>query len=148
MQLNRIVHAHLGFQNILLTADRDVKLADFGGSSIDGSRSYAFPSAKCRRTSAIAPAVRPPGPPESLHWEPKIREDTFALGMMVFELWTNNSLYQGLSNAEILDLHDRKIWPSTDIIQEEAVRDVLVKCWSGTTDAAHVAAILEKELRE
>ena len=124
---------------MLLADDNTVKLADFGGSSIDGSRYYAFAAAKCRRSSAIAPPIRPV---DLVFWHPSQVEDTFALGMVVYELWIGKPLYSGWTAVEILEAHDKDVWPDLGEIKEEVIREAILGCWSGTINAGGLVAAI------
>jgi serine/threonine protein kinase len=80
-----VIHGDINGFNVLLDSRLSAKLADFAGSSLDGSPLLV----------AVTTSHEYPGPSLS------IEADIFALGSTLYELMTEARPYAGLSDAEI-----------------------------------------------
>lgn len=108
-----IIHGDLTCGNIFLDENLNAKLADFAGSSIDGSPLLI----------AVTASHEYPGPLLS------IKGDLFALGSVLYELMTGDSPFSGLSDKEIRSRYLKGEFPYTESLQ--AVGNVIRKCWQG-----------------
>jgi serine/threonine protein kinase len=89
---SNVIHGDLTTNNVFLTNTLDAKVADFGGSSIDGSRLLV--AANASHTY--------PGPESLL---PSVQVDLFALGSVLYNIMTGSCPYQDL----LMDDKDREI---------------------------------------
>ncbi|KAK4039928.1 kinase-like protein [Parachaetomium inaequale] len=91
----------------------DVKLADFAGSSLDGSPLLI----------GVTPSHEYPGPLLS------IEADLFALGYTLYEIVNESQPYAGLSDEVILDHYSKGKFPETGSLG--SVGSIITKCWRG-----------------
>jgi len=76
-----VLQGDIGCHNLLLDNDDNVKLCDFAGSSIDGSKPYVGYCKGFRR---------PTEDPDKI----SIGDELFALGSTIYEIWTTRRPYQ------------------------------------------------------
>ncbi|KAH6955690.1 kinase-like domain-containing protein [Ilyonectria sp. MPI-CAGE-AT-0026] len=99
---NGIVHCDIGPHNFLLDANLDLKIADFSGSSLDGS-----------------PAMVCAGPA-------KVEEDLFALGSTIYYIVTGKAPYEELPDDQVTDEFLDGTFPDlTNLLCGE----VITLCW-------------------
>lgn len=108
-----VIHGDLTWHNILLDEDLDIKLADFAGSSLDGSEFLV----------AVTPSHRYPGPTVS------IKGDLFAFGSVLYQLLTGNPPYDGLSEEDTFAKYSKGIFPRTESL--DGFGSIITKCWQG-----------------
>ncbi len=108
-----VIHGDLNIQNILLDEKLNVKLADFAGSSLDGSRLSVVVTASHRR------------PRDTLC----IQGDIFALGSTLYKIITGHNPYHDLTEREIEALFLKESFPQTDSLGPFG--EVISKCWRG-----------------
>lgn len=108
-----VIHGDLTWHNIFLDENLHVKLADFAGSSLDGSELLI----------AVTPSHRYPGPTTS------IESDLFAFGSVLYHLLTGNPPYDGLSEEDIYAKYSKGIFPETESL--DAFGTIIAKCWRG-----------------
>lgn len=92
------------------------KLADFCGSSIDGSPLLV----------RVTASHRYPGPLLS------VQGDIFALGSILYEIMTGVIPYHKLSEKEIEVQYSKKDFPETKSLG--SVGDIIMGCWQGQYD--------------
>jgi hypothetical protein len=102
----------VGCHNMMLSADGTVKLGDFAGSSLDGSR----PTVDYEARSKL------PG-----NDEPDEISDRFALGSAIFEMATGLAPYQDRSWREVHGLFKREKFPRLTSMPE--LDRIIRKCW-------------------
>ncbi|EGX88115.1 protein kinase, putative [Cordyceps militaris CM01] len=107
-----VIHGDLTCANIFLDQNLHTKLADFAGSSIDGSPllvnvtdSHQF----------FGPLV-------------SVRADLFAFGSVLYEIMTGHAPYEGLDETEIRDRYQKREFPETDSLE---VGTIIKRCWQG-----------------
>ncbi len=126
-----VIHCDLGSHNLLLDADLNLKLIDFGGSSIDGSK----PLVTCWVRNQ-PPWFEDTGADE--------KADIFALGSVIYAIMTGHSPYHDRPNREIPELYAAGRFP--DVSSLEAFTGVIDGCWRGEYDSAdEVLADVHKE---
>jgi serine/threonine protein kinase len=81
-----VIHCDVGPHNLLLDADLCLKIADFSGSSLDGSPAMVCPGP---RYVAPDPDWRPGKPPT-------VEDDLFALGSTVYYILTGKAPFEEL----------------------------------------------------
>jgi serine/threonine protein kinase len=108
-----VIHGDLTCANIFLDENLNAKLADFAGSSIDGSPLLV----------GVTASHESPGPLLS------IQGDLFAFGCVLYEIMTEHVPYDGKADKEIRDLYRNGRFPDTDYLG--VMGRVITKCWQG-----------------
>lgn len=85
-----VLQADVGPHNFLLDAELSLRICDFGGSSLDGSRAMVIPSVRYRLPT---PDGRPLQPTS-------VKEDLFALGSTIYFIVTGHEPYHELGEDE------------------------------------------------
>jgi serine/threonine protein kinase len=115
-----IIHCDTKPRNLLLDTDLSLKIADFSGSCVQGSESYA-----CESTRYYLPR----------DWReaPNVATDLFALGSTIYEILTGCSPYQERPSKEVERLYREKDFPD---VSNLPCGNVIMKCWLGEFDSA------------
>ncbi|RSL96429.1 hypothetical protein CDV31_013465 [Fusarium ambrosium] len=108
-----VIHGDLTCANIFLDEELNAKLADFAGSSIDGSPLLV----------AVPASHEYPGSLLS------IQGDLFAFGCIVYEIMTQQIPHHGKTDGEIRGLYTRGVFPDTSSLG--ALGGICKKCWLG-----------------
>lgn len=127
-----VIHCDVSPRNFLLGDDLDLRIADFGGSSLQGSKA-----------SACAP-VRYTKP--GLDWRapPMIEDDIFSLGSMIYLLVTGQPPFHDLSSAEVESRFAARSFPDATGLP---CGHVIRTCWARSMASAQaVADLLTSEL--
>ena len=106
-----VVHGDLTCSNIFLDRHLDTKLADFAGSSLDGSDLLV----------AVTASHRYPGSALS------VQGDIFALGSTLYEIMTGVVPYHEFSEKEIESRYSKYEFPETKSLGP--IGDVITHCW-------------------
>lgn len=109
-----VVHGDLTCSNPYLDEKPDAKVADFAGSSMDGSPLLMLTNH---------------GYPGDLL---SVKADLFALGCVLYEIATGRGPYEELSEKEARDRYRRGEFPDTKSLR--AIGPVISKCWQGGYD--------------
>ena len=124
-----VIQGDVGCHNMLLDDDDNLKLSDFAGSSIDGSKStVAYEDWSFLPHRDIIPEKR----------------DLFALGSAIYEMSTGHPPYHNKSKAEIQNLYWNEIFPPTRGL---VLGDVIQKCWERHYSTARQVIIAIQEIR-
>ncbi|KAF2455406.1 kinase-like domain-containing protein [Lineolata rhizophorae] len=116
-----VMQVDIGGHNALLDWDENVKLSDFAGSYINGSKPLVSPD-----TSFSNPNLS----------VPSISAEIFALGSMLYEVETTRQPYYGKPSHEIQKLFASRTFPDTRAL---ILGEVIRKCWqSGYNDTVQV----------
>ncbi|KAK4238593.1 kinase-like domain-containing protein, partial [Achaetomium macrosporum] len=106
-----VIHGDVQGFNVLVDWRLDAKLADFAGSSFDGSplliatyENYEYPGPKLSH-----------------------KADIFSLGSTIYELMTDSPPYAGLSEKMILSRYSKGEFPDTESLG--TVGSLITKCW-------------------
>ncbi|KAH8707024.1 kinase-like domain-containing protein [Phaeosphaeriaceae sp. PMI808] len=108
-----VIHGDLEWANIFLDNELNAKVADFAGSSLDGSPLLI----------AVTASHRYSGPLLSK------QADIFALGSTIYEVTCGQVPYAGLTDKEIRDLFQESKFPETQ--QLGPIGHVIADCWRG-----------------
>lgn len=108
-----VFQVDIGAHNILLDEFEDAKLADFAGSSIDGSTPSVLPSPHSEHPNM--PSIKP-----------SIQSEVFALGSTLYEVETTQQPYHNKSDKDIKDLFGAEDFPDTSALM---LGGVISKCW-------------------
>ncbi|KAL2260597.1 hypothetical protein VTK26DRAFT_5346 [Humicola hyalothermophila] len=121
-----VIHGDLTCANIFLDACLNAKVADFAGSSIDGSPLLVV----------VTESHELPGPRLS------VQADLFALGSVLYEVTTGHPPYEELNDTEIRALYLNRKFPKTSSLG--AIGTIIEQCWQGNFSCAEAIA---EELR-
>ncbi|KAK7973148.1 hypothetical protein PG988_007282 [Apiospora saccharicola] len=126
---------------MLLDLDDNLKLADFSGSSIEGSdcRALVIYDLRCRLSNVD---------------DPDQASDLFALGCAIYEMATGHLPYHDLPSKEVQRRFFRRKFPSLDDLKRDAplIADAIDGCWhvktsDGFKNAEEVIEVLAREIR-
>ena len=124
-----MLQGDIGCHNLLLDNDDNVKLCDFAGSSIDGSKPYVGYGKGFKRPTAD---------PDKIN----IDDELFALGSTIYEIWTTRRPYQEEPD-DAVDEHFRNQQFPEDLMNLPPA-SIVTKCWRGHyTSAAEIIANLK-----
>ncbi|KAF2241447.1 kinase-like protein [Trematosphaeria pertusa] len=120
-----VIQGDIGCHNALLKGN-EIKICDFGGSSIDGEPARA--GYECR----------------SQRWDddenPSIASELFALGSTIYEIWTTTRPYEDEPDDTVEDNYKHQCFPDVEALP---VAKIIKKCWHGSyTSADEVVADL------
>lgn len=110
-----VIHADLAAKQFLVDKALNVRLSDFGGSSLHGSE------AMVRET--VTHFL-----PRDIDAPCTVQSDIFALGSTLYEIFVGKLPYQGIDEEEISRLYSQGIFPSLEAVCE-GWRRVIDKCW-------------------
>lgn len=120
LHYNGIVHCDVKPRNFLLDANLNLKIIDFSGSSIDGSK----PSSGEGTRFYLPRDWRDP---------PTIVTDLFALGSTIYEIFTGASPYEDLASDEVERLYREKEFPDVSGIP---CGEIIKQCWLCQVESA------------
>jgi serine/threonine protein kinase len=115
----KVIHGDLRCNNIFLDGTLHSKVADFGGSSLDGSELRIMVSASHRRHSGDLNSIE---------------ADLFALGSCIYEILTGQAPYAGCEEEEIETLFGKSKFPTTTHLGP--IGNVIWNCWHGKYPSA------------
>lgn len=110
-----VIHADLAAKQFLVDEGLNVRLSDFGGSSLHGSEAIV----RERVTHFL---------PRDMDAPCTVQSDIFALGSTLYEICVGELPYQGADEQEISRLYSQGIFPSLEPVGEDW-RLVIDKCW-------------------
>jgi len=110
-----VIHCDVEPRNFLLDANLSIKIADFSGSSIQGSQ----PSA-CAGSRFLPP---------NFDWcqRPKIEDDLFGLGSTIYFIMTGQYPFAELDSDEVETNYKADKFPDVNGI---TCGDIIKQCWS------------------
>jgi len=121
-----IIQGDVGCHNMLIGYDEKLKIADFAGSSVVGSK----------YTSSVDYEVGSKLPGSQ---EPTERSDIFALGSAIYEMITRQRPYYDLHYTEIQKKFKRGIFPD-DFGDCYELKPIVEKCWGKGGRSFYTAA--------
>lgn len=113
-----IVHNDISVRNILLTSSMDIKICDFGFSTMVGEDFTGGPEARyCRG--------RPLYESDSC-----VLDDLFGLGSLFYEVLTGYLPYKDTGTSEVIKRFAARIFPSLKCIRPGEFAEVINNCWN------------------
>lgn len=129
---NGIIHCDIKPRNLLLDATLNIKIIDFSGSSLDGSK------------PASGEGIRFYLP---RHWRdpPTAATDLFALGSTLYEVFQGNSPYEEIPSDQVEECFKRNEFPDVSAVP---CGQIIKQCWLSQVDSAeHVQAFMRDIIR-
>lgn len=128
---HNVIQADVGPHNFLLDIDLSLKICDFGGSSLDGSRATVAPGVRYRLPSL---------------GDTTVKEDLFALGSTIYFIATGHEPYEELADEDQVEkLYKDGVFPE---LSEVPFAEVIAMCWRQEAESAKVIMELVKRLSE
>lgn len=116
LHASTVLHCDVGPHNFLLDADFNLKIADFSGSSVNGSSATICPSIRYR---APDPTWKPGKPPTA-------EEDLFSLGSLLYFIFTGYAPFHDLDEDIVESNFENGRFPDTSGLP---FADVIERCW-------------------
>jgi serine/threonine protein kinase len=127
------IHCDISPRNFLLDDDLNLKISDFGGGSLSGSKPTAIYSTR----------FLPPGYDEDKH--PAFKDDIFSLGSVIYFIMTGKYPYEDTPSDEVDKLYGSHTFPD---IAHLSCRAIIQQCWEMQIDTAqdlyHAVETLER----
>ncbi|KAI3396846.1 hypothetical protein diail_11618 [Diaporthe ilicicola] len=119
-----VLQGDVGPHNFLLDVDLELKICDFGGSSLDGSRATVAPGVRYRLPSLGGRHIRPA----------MIKEDLFALGSTIYFIATGHEPYNELTDEdEVEKLYKDGVFPELGGVP---FAEAIALCWRQEVESA------------
>jgi serine/threonine protein kinase len=126
-----IIHGDIATRNFLVTDKNSLVLADFGGSSIDGSPCSVLPSIRYMAPSYI----------ENVASGPTKKHDLFSLGTIFWEISTDEPFHFGRGNYMVKTIFLQRNFPTLGPQQDiYNLRVIVDKCWKELYNDAEEAS--------
>lgn len=124
---SRIIHCDISPRNFLLSGDLELKIADFGGASLNGSPPSAVAGVRFRYPSS--------------DWDtpPSFEEDIFGLGSLIYFILTSTYPYADIPSDQVEKLYECRTFPD---VTHLAYGDIIDRCWSQQVNTADVLTYL------
>jgi serine/threonine protein kinase len=120
---NGVIQGDIGCQNVMVSASGHAKLCDFAGSKID------------QKDAWVAYEIRSQHP-RYIGQQPTITTELFAIGSLLFEIWTATPPYADMPDSLVKEKFLACEFP-IDCIKYPRMKEVIRKCWSGEYNTAH-----------
>jgi len=116
-----VIHCDVEPRNFLLDANLGIKIADFGGSSLQGSQPSAYAGARFL--------------PPNFDWrrQPTIQDDLFGLGSTIYFIMTGQYPFAELDSDEVEANYRASKFPDLEGI---TCGDIIKQCWSSEIGSA------------
>ncbi|KAM0294469.1 hypothetical protein ACHAPM_011208 [Fusarium culmorum] len=113
-----VVHCDVGPHNFLLDGDLQLKIADFSGSSLDGSLTDIRPGSRYKAPSTSKNATG----------NPTIRDDIFALGSTIYCIMEGKAPFEEFDSGEVQSKYQACEFPDLGGIP---CAEIIQGCWLG-----------------
>jgi serine/threonine protein kinase len=121
-----VIQGDVGPHNFLLDVDLSLKICDFGGSSLDGSRATVAPGVRYRLPSLVERHIQPA----------TIKEDLFALGSTIYFITTGHEPYNELTDEDQVEkLYEDGVFPELGGVP---FAEIIALCWRQEAESAKV----------
>lgn len=117
----KVVHCDISPRNFLLSSDLDLKISDFGGSSLCGTEPSASPETR----------FCPPG--YDFDVPPVYGDDIFGLGSVIYFIMTDYYPYEDLSSDEVEKHYAVREFPDLSSVVAGAI---IKQCWERQVETA------------
>jgi len=124
-----VIHGDLGIHNILVGPEYNLRLADFGGSSLGGNAMQVECSPRYHRPHSWRFPIRGIDDVTEAWKIPTPVMDTYALGTVLYEILTGAQLHKDKTYDEIRTLTTQQRWPNLGVITNPGLRSIISKCW-------------------
>jgi serine/threonine protein kinase len=114
---NDVIHGDVGCQNVMISVSRHAKLCDFAESKIG------------QKDAKVAYEIRSQHP----HYagqQPSIPSEIFAIGSLLFEIWTLKPPYAAEPDLVVKERFRGGEFP-IDKISNSIMKEVIQRCWLG-----------------
>ena len=118
-----VIHSDLGTRQFLVDKSCNIRLSDFGGSSLLGSEALVVES-----VSHFLP--------RNTYYPSTVQSDLFALGSALYEILFGKEPYEGMEDEHIQRRFSQKIFPTLQEIKDQQWRKIIQKCWMREYDCA------------
>ena len=119
-----VIQGDVGPHNFLLDVDLSLKICDFGGSSLDGSRATVAPGVRYRLPSLAGRHIQPA----------TIKEDLFALGSTIYFIATGHEPYNELTDEDQVEkLYKDGVFPELGGVP---FAEIIALCWRQEAESA------------
>ncbi|KAF2754754.1 kinase-like protein [Pseudovirgaria hyperparasitica] len=127
---HHVIQSDVGPHNFLLDGDLGLKICDFGGASVDGSRPEVLPGARYR-----LPGLFTKDPKEKA-----LKGDLFGLGSTIFFIATGHEPYEELTDDDQIEkLYQDGRFP---VLSEVLFAEIIALCWKQEAESAKM--VLER----
>lgn len=109
-----VVHCDVEPKNFLLDADLDLKISDFSGSSLEGSRASACAGSRYSR------------PGFDFHRQQTVSDDLFGLGSTIYFIITGQTPFGDLPSDEVEKNYRAQVYPNVSGVM---CGSIIRKCW-------------------
>jgi serine/threonine protein kinase len=113
---NEVIHSDLSARQFLVDERLNIRLSDFGGSSLRGSEAIVMENA----THFL---------PRDENLPNTVQSDIFALGSTLYEIILGHRPYEGKEDDEVRHLYSQELFPSVESIGDATWRLAIQKCW-------------------
>jgi serine/threonine protein kinase len=116
-----IMHCDIEPKNFLLDENLGLRIIDFGGSSVRGSRATACPGTRFE--------------PPHFDWNSPqtIKDDLFSFGSTIYYILTGERPYQEVPSDEVRRRYELYEFPDVSAI---SCGDIIERCWRGQISSA------------
>lgn len=127
-----VIHCDIKPDNFLLDQNLDLKICDFAGSSLRGSKALV-----CGSTRFWRPTL-PQTPCEA-------QDDIFALGSTIYTILTGNEPFGDLESADVEIRFSSAEFPDTSNLPFD---EAMQSCWGGQASIQQVCDLIETTARQ
>ena len=125
-----VLQADISGGNLLLDKNNDLVLCDFAGSSIEGSK------------ATVAHGTRFERPYKEWDMPPTVAEELFALGSMIYEIWTTRQPYEDEEESVVEQNFKEGRFPEVGHLRAGSI---ITACWNGSY---HTASQVVEDLEQ